>query len=55
MTLQGFKWKHSSTGEEREIVLLFIALLCSEEADIGIHTFMVLVISLMFVVMLLSP
>jgi len=55
MTLQGFKWEHSSPGEEKAMVPLFIASLSSEEADIGSHTFMVLVISLMCLVMFLSP
>lgn len=55
MTLQGFKWEHLSTGEEKVMISLFIASLSSEEADIGSHTFMVLVISLMCLVMFLSP
>lgn len=55
MTLQGFKWEHLSIGEEKAMVPLFIASLSSEEADIGGHTFMVLVITLMCLVMFLSP
>lgn len=55
MTLQGFKWEHSPTGEEKAMVPLFIASLSSEEADVGSHTFMVLIISLMWLVMLLCP